>query len=51
VSQLQLTEVNYPRILGYSISDEHNIDGGRQSNFEKGHITWLQESVEITFYQ
>jgi hypothetical protein len=36
--------------LGYPISDEHNIDGGRQSDFEKGHITWLQESGEITIF-
>lgn len=36
--------------LGYPISDEHDIDGGRQSDFEKGHITWLQESGEITIF-
>jgi uncharacterized protein with LGFP repeats len=37
--------------LGYPISDdEHDIDGGRQSDFEKGHITWLQENGEITVF-
>ena len=36
--------------LGYPISDEHDIDGGRLSDFEKGHITWLQESGEITIF-
>ena len=36
--------------LGYPISDEHDIDGGRQSDFEKGHITWLQESGEIIMF-
>ena len=35
--------------LGYPISDEHDIDGGRQSDL-KGHITWLQESGEITVF-
>jgi uncharacterized protein with LGFP repeats len=37
-------------ILGYPISDEHDIDGGRQSDFEKGHITWLEENGEITIF-
>ena len=37
-------------ILGYPISGEHDTDGGRQSNFEKGHITRLQESGEITVF-
>lgn len=36
--------------LGYPISDEHDTDGGRQSDFEKGHITWLQENKEITVF-
>jgi len=36
--------------LGDPITDEHDIDGGRQSDFEKGHITWLQESGEITIF-
>jgi uncharacterized protein with LGFP repeats len=35
--------------LGYPISDEHDTDGSRQSDFEKGHITWLQENEEILF--
>ena len=35
-------------VLGYPISDEHDTDGGRQSDFEKGHITWLLESGEFT---
>jgi uncharacterized protein with LGFP repeats len=36
--------------LGYPISDEHDIDGGRQSDFEKGHITWLAENGEVTVF-
>ena len=36
--------------LGYPISDEHDADGGRQSDFEKGHITWLTENGEITVF-
>ena len=36
--------------LGYPISDEHDADGGRQSDFEKGHITWLEENGEITVF-
>ena len=36
--------------LGYPISDEHDIDEGRQSDFEKDHITWLKESYEITVF-
>jgi hypothetical protein len=34
--------------LGYPISDEYDIDGGRQSDFEKGHISWSEENGEIT---
>jgi len=37
-------------VLGYPISDEHDIDGGRQSDFEKGHITWLAENREATVF-
>ena len=37
-------------VLGYPISDEHDVDEGRQSDFEKGHITWLRESKEITVF-
>ena len=36
--------------LGYPISDEHDIDGGRQRDFEKGHITWLAENGEATVF-
>jgi uncharacterized protein with LGFP repeats len=36
--------------LGYPISDEHDTTGGSQSDFEKGHVTWLQESEEITVF-
>jgi hypothetical protein len=36
--------------LGYPISDEHDTDGGRQSDFEKGHITWLAENGEVTVF-
>jgi len=37
--------------LGFSMSgDEHNIDSGRQSDFENGHITWLKGSREITVF-
>ena len=36
--------------LGYPISDEHDVDEGRQNDFEKGHITWLQDSGEITVF-
>ena len=32
--------------LGYPISNEHDTDGGDQSDFEKGHITWLAENGE-----
>jgi uncharacterized protein with LGFP repeats len=36
--------------LGYPISDEYDTDRGRQSDFENGHITWLQENREITVF-
>lgn len=36
--------------LGYPISDEHEAEGGRQSDFEKGSITWLEENGEITVF-
>jgi hypothetical protein len=37
-------------ILGYPISDEHDTNEGSQSDSEKGHITWLQDSGEITVF-
>ncbi|MGE5633920.1 MAG: hypothetical protein ACM3VV_01685 [Deltaproteobacteria bacterium] len=32
------------------MSDEYDTDRGRQSDFENGHITWLQENREITVF-
>jgi hypothetical protein len=34
--------------LGYPISDEYDNAVGRQSDFEKGHISWSEENGEIT---
>lgn len=36
--------------LGYPISDEYDVAGGRQSDFEKGHISWSEENGEITVF-
>lgn len=36
--------------LGYPISDEYGIGGGRQSDFENGHISWSEENGEITVF-
>ena len=36
--------------LGYPTSDEHDVEGGRQSDFEKGSIRWSEENGEITVF-
>lgn len=33
--------------LGFPISDEHPIDGGLQSDFESGHITYIDGQTEV----
>jgi hypothetical protein len=32
------------------MSDEYDVAGGRQSDFEKGHISWSEENGEITVF-
>ncbi|WP_435278500.1 LGFP repeat-containing protein [Rhodococcus yananensis] len=33
--------------LGFPISDEHPIEGGLQSDFENGHITYIDGQTEV----
>ncbi|HET8994546.1 MAG TPA: esterase [Rhodococcus sp. (in: high G+C Gram-positive bacteria)] len=33
--------------LGFPVSDEHPIDGGLQSDFENGHITYIDGQTEV----
>jgi uncharacterized protein with LGFP repeats len=35
-------------LLGFPISDEHDVPGGRQSDFQRGHISWDRATNQTT---